>query len=803
MTAPTYLEWLSWAGEFGLIGLMVPACGLLAAWLCRDALVQQGLLRGVFVLVLFLSLGEAVGVFRGLGGGAPHGEPFATESWRVSYSSGGSPVRQIPEAMILPADAAEAEATMNLARHGSWLESRSWLPGLLLLSGFCGGLVYLLALLMGLHFYVRRHRAPVSGCWRDRFEQVKRRMGYQGSCRLWRSSGRLGPFVMGYVRPIVLLPERQMEAFSTEEWELVLAHELAHLKNRDGLWLPLVNLITLLFWWHPMLWLAKHRLQQVGEFAADSRAIAASFDRKCMAACLVKFGRMLKLSGGTGGVLTRGLTFQSELARRVRRLIEGRDSTLHLAKRDRCLRVCLCAVFTLSLYFGVFRALSPNVSAGVPIVDRMVAGLGKEGKRPTENPAEALAKFPAIEDDEAELVAGTQAPETLVESTPEAVPVVTETRIAERDAKPSEDPPQRLTRRYRIEPANADRLIRQGSGEAVNRAITEGASTRDLILAFLEDMGVRFAGREQSGDPDGAGASFFLDEQRGQLLVRATEAELAKIEEAVTFLVSTPEQVMIDVKIVEVEGDIPELFNQRAVQRGTAESEAGTAGAPLIFDEEAFGELIETLETSRGVSVLSAPRVTTLSGRRAEISAMQSQSVVFPASYEPADGQEVIVEPLPEGREGNLTEGEGYLVQDVRVGPLVRVLPSVRVSEQLIDLDVSFVVREFLGYDDPGPVAVNGELLMAGGKPGTLPLPRFRDRAAKASVLLQDGQTVMLRGMTTTDITKMKSKVPLLGDLPLIGPLFRREQLGEKDVHLVVFVTPLVIDPAGNRRFNP
>lgn len=809
MIAPTYLEWLYWAGEFGLIGLVVPVCGILAAWLFRDSLVQQGILRGVFVLVMFLSLGEAVGFFREAGA---HGaEPFRSDSWQVSYSPEKPRSGAATEAMPLPSGVGVAGTTRNGTGVASWLETRSWLPGLLVLSGFCGGLTYLLALRMGLQFYLKRHRAPVSQHWRDRFLLVKQKMDYQGSCRLWRSSGSLGPFAVGFLRPIVLMPDRQMEGFSAQEWELVLAHELAHLKNRDGLWLPLVNLITLLFWWHPVLWLAKHRLQQVGEFAADSRAIAASYDRNSLAACLVKFGRVLKLRGSAGGLLTRGLTFQSELARRVHRLIDGGDYRLPLEKRDRCWRVCLCVLLTVSLYFGVFRALSPNLSAGVPFVDRMVAGLASDGGTPDERPngdtIVALMPVEAATSQPEPETTSEIAPELIPEGSPVGSPVgsvpatVDETIDPTTEVKPADAEPKRVIRRYRINATNAERLIRQGSGAAVNRAIAENGTIHQLLVAFLEDMGVRVAHPESGGAEPGA--PFFYDDQRGLLIVRATEAEVATIEEAATFLVSTPEQVAITVKIVELEGEAAQLVEQRSGLLGAGGSESGDEGAPVILDEEAYEDLIETLEATRGASVLSAPRITTLSGRQAEISAMQSQSVVFPASYEPANGQGVILEPIPKGSESELTEGEGYLVQDVRVGSTVRVLPSVRVAQQLIDLEVSFVVREFLGYDDPGPVAVNGELKRAGGKSGLLPLPRFRDRAANASVVLKDGQTLMLRGMTTTDITKMKSKVPLLGDLPLVGSLFRREKLGEKNVHLLVFLTPVVIDPAGNRRFDP
>ena len=57
----------------------------------------------------------------------------------------------------------------------------------------------------------------------------------------------------------------------------------------------------------------------------------------------------------------------------------------------------------------------------------------------------------------------------------------------------------------------------------------------------------------------------------------------------------------------------------------------------------------------------------------------------------------------------------------------------------------------------------------------------------------------MLGGLLLDETTKTKDKVPLLGDLPLIGRLFRSEASQGKKTSLVIFVTPTIVDPAGNR----
>jgi general secretion pathway protein D len=59
---------------------------------------------------------------------------------------------------------------------------------------------------------------------------------------------------------------------------------------------------------------------------------------------------------------------------------------------------------------------------------------------------------------------------------------------------------------------------------------------------------------------------------------------------------------------------------------------------------------------------------------------------------------------------------------------------------------------------------------------------------------------VVLGGLITENVQRQKDKVPVLGDLPGVGRLFRSEQNITQRKNLVVFVTPTIIDPSGNRK---
>jgi general secretion pathway protein D len=78
-------------------------------------------------------------------------------------------------------------------------------------------------------------------------------------------------------------------------------------------------------------------------------------------------------------------------------------------------------------------------------------------------------------------------------------------------------------------------------------------------------------------------------------------------------------------------------------------------------------------------------------------------------------------------------------------------------------------------------------------------LPLFRVRQVVSAVNVWDGQTVVLGGMLAETVTTLKDQVPMLGDLPLVGRFFRSESKLTSKKNLLIFVTPSLIDPSGNR----
>jgi type II secretory pathway component GspD/PulD (secretin) len=77
-------------------------------------------------------------------------------------------------------------------------------------------------------------------------------------------------------------------------------------------------------------------------------------------------------------------------------------------------------------------------------------------------------------------------------------------------------------------------------------------------------------------------------------------------------------------------------------------------------------------------------------------------------------------------------------------------------------------------------------------------LPDKTTRTAETMVLVPDGQTIIIGGLVLNEIHESRRKIPILGDLPLIGQAFRSKDMDEKQTELVIFVTPRILSQTGH-----
>ncbi|MGA3141456.1 MAG: hypothetical protein ABSF10_00220 [Verrucomicrobiota bacterium] len=135
--------------------------------------------------------------------------------------------------------------------------------------------------------------------------------------------------------------------------------------------------------------------------------------------------------------------------------------------------------------------------------------------------------------------------------------------------------------------------------------------------------------------------------------------------------------------------------------------------------------------------------------------------------------------------------------QQVEVGPVLDVIPYVLSDGYTINLTLIPSLTEFSGYATPPSIPG----ISSGLNVVMIPtiLPDFTVRQVITTVNIWDNQTVVLGGLISSTVQNETDKVPLLGDLPLVGRLFQSQSKISTKKNLMIFVTATIVDPAGNR----
>jgi TonB family protein len=137
---------------------------------------------------------------------------------------------------------------------------------------------------------------------------LRRRMQLTRPVRVLISTVADCPSVIGWFRPVVLLPTATVLGLTPQQLEAVLAHELAHILRYDYLVNMLQTVAETLLFYHPAVWWASARIRQERELCCDDLAVASCGDALCYARALTKLERLRATApalalGSTGGSL--------------------------------------------------------------------------------------------------------------------------------------------------------------------------------------------------------------------------------------------------------------------------------------------------------------------------------------------------------------------------------------------------------------------------------------------------------------------------------------------------------------------
>ena len=185
------------------------------------------------------------------------------------------------------------------------------------------------------------------------------------SLQVRSSPGLLEPGVVGLLHPVLLLPAGIGERLTPSQLEVVLAHELCHVRRRDNLWASIHMVVEAMFWFHPAVWWIGARLVEERERACDEEVLSLGGEPRIYAEGILN---VCKLYAESPLVCVSGVT-GSNLKKRIEVIMANRIVLrLNFAKKAVLAVAGICAL-AVPIVIGIINA--PNIraqsaSAGTP-----------------------------------------------------------------------------------------------------------------------------------------------------------------------------------------------------------------------------------------------------------------------------------------------------------------------------------------------------------------------------------------------------------------------------------------------------
>ncbi len=399
-------------------------------------------------------------------------------------------------------------------------------------------------------------------------------------------------------------------------------------------------------------------------------------------------------------------------------------------------------------------------------------------------------------------------------------------------------------------PAGMDRimaLIREIdipiSGEGrINVYPLENANAED-VASTLQTLAQGTANRPKAGGPPppgapkpGGGGSAELfqgevkvspDKATNSLVIIASQTDFRNLVRVIEKLDIRRKQVFVEAVIMEVNldrnselginfhggvplkdangKDIPVLFGSKYNRQGLPPSLgltnllslsgflAGLQGPTInvagLGDIPQFGIVLNALQQSSDVNVLSTPHIMTTDNEEAEITV--GQNVPFQSGFTAGGlgglGGLGNIPGLPAGAAGAL----GALGGGLGAGPVGAI--------QRTNVDLKLTITPQINDANNVRLKINEHIEeIASSDPVLGPTTSKRD--AKTTVIARDQETVVIGGIMQDRIVESVTKTPILGDIPLIGNLFRQQTRKKVKTNLLLFLTPYIVRDASDFR---
>ena len=228
-----------------------------------------------------------------------------------------------------------------------------------------------------------------------------------------------------------------------------------------------------------------------------------------------------------------------------------------------------------------------------------------------------------------------------------------------------------------------------------------------------------------------------------------------------------------------------------------------------LFTDGQVQLILRGLSQKSGADVMTAPSIVSRSGERATIEIIRE--FIYPTEFEPPE--------LPNNIDtgGNFNDDGGgggastfpvtpstpTAFETRNTGVILEVEPILGEDGYTIDLTFRPEIVEFEGFINYGsPIQTSATDAL--GNPITITItenriemPVFATRRVNTSLTIYDGHTVAVGGLIQENVQTLEDKVPILGDLPIVGRLFQTTAEARTKSNLIIFVTARIIDATG------
>lgn len=225
-----------------------------------------------------------------------------------------------------------------------------------------------------------------------------------------------------------------------------------------------------------------------------------------------------------------------------------------------------------------------------------------------------------------------------------------------------------------------------------------------------------------------------------------------------------------------------------------------------LFTDGQVQLILRGLAQKRGTDIMTAPSVLARSGETATIEIIRE--FIYPTEYEPPE--------LPNqvGATGGIGGDSGAGIFPVtpstptafetrNTGVTLEIQPTIGANDFVIDLRFAPEIVEFEGFINYGSPITSPATDMFGNPvqvvitENRIEMPVFASRRVNTGLTIYDGHTVAVGGLMREDVQRVEDKVPIFGDLPLIGRLFQSNSENHIKSNLIIFVTAQIIDATG------